>query len=343
MAPLVSILIPAFNAGSTIRDTLQSAIRQTWRRKEIIVVNDGSRDETGAIAEAFAPEGVRVVTQSNRGAAAARNEAFALSSGDYIQWLDADDLLAPDKIAQQVLALGRCSGRTVLSCSWGRFWHRPSRAQFTPTGLWCDLAPLEWLLRKLEENAFMPNAAWLVSRRLIEAAGPWDTRLSADDDGEYFSRVLLASDQACFVPAAKVLYRMSGSSSLSRIGDSPAKMESQFRSIRLHIEYLRSLQDSVRVRRACLQCLQNWLIAFYPERPDLVSAAAELARDLGGELRDPQFSWKYGWLAATCGPRAAKRSQAILRSLHSSLSASWDRAMHAFERSDDGAQNRRSA
>jgi len=340
MTPLVSILIPAFNAGSTVRDSLRSAIGQTWRRKEIIVVNDGSHDDTGATAEEFAPEGVRVVTQPNRGAAAARNAAFSLSSGDYIQWLDADDLLAPDKIEQQMLALDRCSDRAVLSCSWGRFWHRPSRAQFTPTGLWCDLAPLEWLLRKLEENAFMPNAAWLVSRPLIEAAGPWDTRLSADDDGEYFSRVLLASDRACFVPTARVLYRMSGSSSLSRIGDSAAKMESQFRSIRLHIDYLRSVQDSVRVRRACLYCLQNWLITFYPERPDLVSAAAGLARELGGELCHPRFSWKYGWLAATCGPRAAKRSQVILRSVRSSLSASWDKAMHELEQTMTGRGNR---
>src|SRR6266516_2561046 len=137
MEPLVSILIPAFNAQATIADTLASAVRQTWRRKEIIVVDDGSRDRTRSVAGAFAGDGVRVVTQENQGAAAARNTAFSSSAGDYIQWLDADDLMAPDKIAMQLDALNDRSSRerTVLSGSWGRFFHRPSRASFAPSGL----------------------------------------------------------------------------------------------------------------------------------------------------------------------------------------------------------------
>src|SRR6266404_3172364 len=102
MASLVSILIPAFNAQEWIADTLRSAVRQTWQNKEIIVVNDGSSDQTLAIAQEFEPQGVRIFTQKNQGAAAARNKAFSLSQGDYIQWLDADDLLAPNKIALQM-------------------------------------------------------------------------------------------------------------------------------------------------------------------------------------------------------------------------------------------------
>src|ERR1700675_2171159 len=91
-APLVSILIPAFNAQEWIGDTLRSALAQTWANKEIIVVDDGSRDQTAAAARKFEADGVRVVTQKNQGAAASRNNAFALCHGDYIQWLDADDL-----------------------------------------------------------------------------------------------------------------------------------------------------------------------------------------------------------------------------------------------------------
>jgi glycosyltransferase involved in cell wall biosynthesis len=331
MAPLVSILIPAFNARSTLRDTLRSAIGQTWRPTEIIVVNDGSTDDTEAIAQEFVPRGVRVVTQSNGGAAAARNKALSLSKGDYIQWLDADDLLAPDKIEQQMRALDRCSGRAVLSSAWGRFWHRPARAQFNPTGLWCDLTPLEWLLRKMEDNVFMQTATWLVPRRVTEAAGPWDTRLLGDDDGEYFCRVLLSSDQVRFVPAATVLYRVSGVQRLSYVGQSQAKMEALLLSMRLHVAYVRSLEDSVRSRRACIQYLQDSLMVFHPERPDLVSEAMRLARELGGELQGPRFSWKYAWLAATCGPRVAKRAQVILPRVRWSLFARWDKAMHGLE------------
>ena len=101
MKPLVSILIPAFDAQEWIADTIKSAVGQTWPRKEIIVVDDGSRDQTLSIARQFASKEVSVVTQANQGAAAARNHAFSICQGDYIQWLDADDLLAPDKIERR--------------------------------------------------------------------------------------------------------------------------------------------------------------------------------------------------------------------------------------------------
>src|SRR5260221_5088771 len=96
MNPQVSILIPAFNAQQWIADTLRSAIAQTWESKEIIVVDDGSTDQTLAIARRFESACVRGFTQIHRGAAAARNCAFSLCRGDYVQWLDAHDPLAPD-------------------------------------------------------------------------------------------------------------------------------------------------------------------------------------------------------------------------------------------------------
>ena len=106
--PLVSILIPAYNAQGWISDSLRSAIAQTWEPKEIIVVDDGSTDRTLAIARRFESDQLRVVTQSNQGAAAARNKAFSLSRGEYVQYLDADDVLAARKISKQMEALGQC-------------------------------------------------------------------------------------------------------------------------------------------------------------------------------------------------------------------------------------------
>src|SRR6188768_4508586 len=102
MEPLVSILIPAYNAEEWIVETIDSALAQTWARKEIIIVNDGSRDQTLAVARRYESGNVKVVTQENQGAAATRNAAFGFSQGDYIQWLDADDLLAPVKVSSQV-------------------------------------------------------------------------------------------------------------------------------------------------------------------------------------------------------------------------------------------------
>jgi len=233
MKPLVSILIPAYNAEEWIAETLQSAVSQTWENKEIIVVDDGSKDKTFDAAQKFSSQGVRVVKQENRGAAAARNKALSLCGGSYIQWLDADDLLSPDKISRQMaVAQDRQDNRLLLSCAWGGFMYRSNRATFNPTPLWNNLTPAEWLIRKLAQNLYMQPATWLVSRELTEAAGLWNTKLKVDDDGEYFCRVLLQSTEVEFVPVAKVYYRASGSGSLSYIGLSDAKMASQLESMR---------------------------------------------------------------------------------------------------------------
>lgn len=332
MKPFVSILIPAFNASEWIGETLQSAIAQTWERKEIIVVDDGSTDATLAVARRFAAKNVTVVTQENQGAAAARNNAFRRCQGSYIQWLDADDLMSPDKIAKQMEVADRCSRRrTLLSSAWGWFMYRSSRAEFVPTSLWCDLLPAEWLMRKMGQNLHMQTATWLVSRELTEVAGPWDTRLSVDDDGEYFCRVLLKSDGVRFVPEARVFYRLSGVSSLSYIGQSEKKIESQLRSMQLHIGYLRSLEESESVRAACVKYLQTWLMYFYPERPDLVRELERIAAELGGRLVVPQLSWKYSWIRAIFGWSLAKRAQILMPRCKWSIMRSWDKVQSRLD------------
>ena len=118
------------------------------------MVDDGSTDQTRSIVQKFASKTVSVVTQENQGVCAARNKAYKLCQGDYIQWLDADDLLSPDKITKQMEAAEQSqSKRTLLSCGWGYFIFRANKARFVPTSLWCDLSPIEWLLRRWERES----------------------------------------------------------------------------------------------------------------------------------------------------------------------------------------------
>ncbi len=332
MKPLVSILIPAYNAETWISETLKSALAQTWPNKEIIVVDDSSKDRTLAVARKFESDQVKVFTHKNQGAAATRNKAFSLSKGDYIQYLDADDLISPNKISSQLDALGPSTDkRVLLSGSWGQFLYRYHRTKFTASSLWADLTPAEWLTRKMGQNLYMQTASWLTSRELVEAAGPWDTRLLGDDDGEFFCRVLLASHGVKFVPEAKVYYRAAGSSSLSYIGGSEKKREAQMISMKLHVSYLRSLEDSPRARAACVQYLQNWLVFFYPERMDIVEDAQQMAGDLGGQLQQPFLSWKYSWIRTLFGWHLARRAQIMLPNLKWSLIRKWDQTLFRLE------------
>jgi glycosyltransferase involved in cell wall biosynthesis len=332
MKPLVSIIIPAYNAQEWIADAIQSAVGQSWPRKEIIVVDDGSRDRTAEVARRFASKEVAVVSTKNQGAAAARNHGLQLSQGHYIQWLDADDLLAPDKIERQLGALRQLEdARILLSSSWAYFNYRTERARFVTTTLWHDLSPVEWLLRKLGENLHMQTATWLTSRELAEAAGPWDTRLLSDDDGEYFCRVLVASKGTRFVPEARVFYRITPSGRLSQIGASDRKKDAMLIGMKLHIQYLRSLEDSQRVRKACLVYLQTWYDNFYPERPDIVAELQSLAGELQGRLEEPHLRWKYAWMKPMFGWKAAKWAQMALPQLKASCLRQCDKAMYRFE------------
>ena len=313
MPPLVSILIPAYNAEKWIADTLKSALAQTWPRKEIIVVDDGSRDRTLAVAQTFAGAGIKVVSQKNTGASAARNHLLRLSQGDYVQWLDADDLMAPDKIALQMAVAERTGDKRVLySTGWGRFMFRVHAALATPNELWADLTAREWLTYKLERNLFLPVSSWLTSRELCDAAGPWDERLSLDDDGEYFCRVVMAGSRIQFVPGVKFFYRMSGFGSMSNVHPSDKKLESLWLSQQLQIKYLRSLEDSERTRAAGVIYLGNWLLYYYPWRMDLIAAAQKLAAELGGRLELPRVRSKYAVIEKLFGYRRAVQAQATL-------------------------------
>jgi Glycosyltransferases involved in cell wall biogenesis len=343
LKPLVSILIPAYNAGEWISEALHSAVAQTWDSKEIIVVDDGSSDETAAIVSRFKSQGVQLLQQSNQGAAAARNSAFSASSGAYIQWLDADDLLSPDKIASQMAFVEQFGTmKTLYSCAFARFLYRHHRAEFIPGALWCDLSPTEWLLRKMAHNLHMAIETWLVSRELAEAAGPWNTKLLVDDDGEYFCRVLLVSDGIVFVPGAKVYCRNTGAQSLSYIGTSSQKLEAQWCSMQAHIAYLQSLEDSARTRAGAVQYIQNWLGYFHPERRDLVEQMQQMAVSLGGTTQVPRIPWKYSWIQRVFGVALARRAQFLLPRMKWAILRAWDKFLFDFQDAGLAARSGRS-
>lgn len=330
MRPLVSILIPAFNAERWLVETLQSALAQEWPNVEVIIVDDGSRDRTLEVARAFASKQVLVVSQANAGAAAARNKALSLSQGEWIQWLDADDLLAPDKIRKQMEAFEQQPNpRVLLSGPWGAFMSRVNGARFRRTALWQDLAPVEWLLVQLEQNLHMQTATWLVHRELATAAGPWDVRLAAAacDDGEYFSRVILASEGVRFVPDARVFYRVVGNDRLSYVGRSERKMEALLFGLQLYFENLRARDDSPRVRAACVRYLQTTLNDLCPDSAVVMDKAQVMAGSCGGRLSEPTLPRKYALVQRALGRTQAKRVQLGYNGLKSSMFRSFDAAL----------------
>ncbi len=312
MQPLVSILIPAYNAERWLAQTLQSALAQSWPRREVIVVDDGSRDQTLAVAKRFEGPNVRVVHQANAGASAARNHAFTLAQGDCIQWLDADDILHRDKITHQMhAAAAHGDPNALMTAAWGRFFNDPSRTRYEPGPLWQTLAPKDWLIQKFQHNAFMMLDAWLIPRTLALRAGPWDEQLSFDDDGEYACRLVAHSSQVVFVGDARCSYRSGNSGSLSwqtaaNVNASARAQASALRAVGLSIQQLLRLDHSPAAQQACLQLVQDTYPLFYAHNAVLRADCEALAASLGGRLHAPAESRSFAAVRRAVGRPVAE-------------------------------------
>jgi glycosyltransferase involved in cell wall biosynthesis len=296
--PRVSILIPCYNAAAWVTQTLESALAQTWPHKEILVVDDGSRDNSREIVRRYESRGVRLIEQPNSGASAARNRAIAEAKGDYLQFLDADDLISPDKLATQLAAL-RGDTEKVASCAWGRFTTDPMAAVFADEVVCHDFAPIDFLVR-CSEGFMMHPSAWLVPRALAQRAGPWNETLTLNDDGEYFCRVLLAGKGIVFVPGPRSFYRSGLPGSLSQRRDERSR-RSQFRSVELIAERLLAAEDSPRTRRAVANYFQRFIHDFFPAPADLMDRAAANVAGLGGSDLPPPMGPKTALLARVLG------------------------------------------
>ena|SRR5205823_7599306 len=309
---LVSILIPVYNAETFVAEAIQSALDQTWPAKEVIAVDDGSTDRSPEILEDFRPR-IRIIGQENRGASAARNRALNEAQGEFIQFLDADDLLARNKIEVQMQRLVSAPQDRVASGAWGRFTDRPENTVFISEPVWKDSDSVDWLINSWLGGGMMPCHAWLTPRALIDKAGPWNEDLSTNDDGEYFARILLSSSGVVFCGDARVYYRSGLPKSLSQ---SPGvnHIESVYRSLELCAAHLLAKEDSVRTRRACATQFQRFIYDVYPQSPDLVRQAEAKVRELGGSDLQPGGGHLFQVTSKTLGWKTARRVQRIGRS-----------------------------
>lgn len=303
MKSLVSILIPCYNSEKWLAETIQSALAQTWKKKEIIIVNDGSTDNSSTVAKSFESSIVKVISQKNQGASAARNTALRECQGDFIQYLDADDLLAPNKIELQIELLANNDSKFVASGEWARFYQQPTEALFISEPVWEDMFSVDWLVCSWNGGGMMHPGAWLIPYKVSEKAGAWNENLSLNDDGEYFSRVVLASQGVKFCQGAKTYYRSGITSSLSS-SKSEKAYQSAFIALSLSADNLLATENSDRTRHACATVFQRFVHEVYPNLPDLTRIAEVKVNKLGGSNFQPTggnifqlFSRIIGWKA----------------------------------------------
>jgi len=279
---MVSVIIPAYNSESYIAETLNSVFAQTYKDLEIIVVDDGSKDGTVEIIKKYELAGVICLTQHNKGACAARNIGYKNSSGDFIQFLDADDILSPDKIEKQLQQLLTTKNyqNKIIHCRWGRFY-QDNTADVRWWGphelIRRDLKPADWLVA----NHMSMTGCWLTPRQLIEKGGLWDESLKKNQDGEFFSRLMMHAEEVLYCDEVRVYYRSDVATSVSR-NKSSAAAESSLKAIDLIASYLFALETSNRTRLATANMYQDFIYANFISFPELAQIAEEQVKALGG-------------------------------------------------------------
>jgi len=320
MSPLVSVIIPCKDAALWLAEAIQSCLDQTWSAIEVIVVDNGSTDDSVAIAQAFEDPRVVVTHCERAGASAARNVGLTFARGDFVQFLDADDMLHRDKIRLQLDRLARSPRGTVASGAWTTFRNDPAKAVLMPEPVWRDFAPGEFMICSWLGGGMMPVFGWLTPRSVIDKAGRWNEELSLDDDGEFFVRVNLASTGVVFCNGSRGFYRKSERPRLSSRAD-PDALASGFKATKLSSEALLAACNSPEAVKACAYNFQRFIYYAYPAVPDLVRIAERRVQELGGA------DWKLGGgpalqvLSACFGWKVAKRCQfawkRVLASFHS--------------------------
>ncbi|RZL55312.1 MAG: glycosyltransferase family 2 protein [Pedobacter sp.] len=301
MKPLVSIIIPVYNAERYLSQTIQSAINQTWENKEIIIVNDGSTDDSLNIAKAFENTWIKVLDQTNKGAGSARNYGLRESSGDFIQFLDADDILNFDKIEHQLNIL-LDKPNCLIGCNWVRFKEniKNTIGPINPSHIInVNLSVYSWLIAR----ETMVIHAWLTPKKLINKAGGWNEELSYNDDGEYFCRVVALSEEVLFTEQTIVFYRTEDINSMSTI-NSINKITSAYDAVQSFEMVLKNFPVTLRSEKAIANAYKEILYISYPKYIDIYNLCkkksilklADLEYDAGGLLATlvkNTLGWKF--------------------------------------------------
>jgi len=166
--------MPCHNAERYLGEAIESVLNQTYKNIELIVVNDGSTDQSWEVLERYKGRGVKVVTEKCGSASKARNRAYWEARGEYIKFFDADDLISPEMIERQV---ARLNGRqdAVAMSEWGRFYNDDIKTfRPNPQSVWRNMCGVDWLVESIRDAQPMMQAGmFLIPRSLAEKTGPW--------------------------------------------------------------------------------------------------------------------------------------------------------------------------
>ena len=256
--PNISVIIPAYNAENTIKETINSVLNQTFTDFELIVINDGSQDSTLEIVSSISDHRVRVFSYPNAGVSAARNRGISEARGKYISFIDADDLWTPDKLEAQLTAL-QANPQAAVAYSWTDWIDESGR--FLRSGGHIKLngnVYSQLLLRDFVESGSNP----LICKQALIKVGGFNESLKPAADWDMWLRLAAHYEFFC-IPASQILYRVSPNSMSSNIWqmetESSEIIERSFAQAPESLQYLKRQVLAERYKYLTLKAVEGKL------------------------------------------------------------------------------------
>lgn len=309
MQPKVSIVMPIYNAASFLEKGLNKIAEQTYPNIELIIIDDGSTDNSLEIAKRFESDKIKLLSVPNGGAAIARNKGLEIATGDYIQFMDIDDYIDPEKIEKQVFAL-REHPRKVAVCNYINFFRdeelKHPKIADQRAFIYSTDDPARFLLNLWGANGqsnFIQTNCWLTPRSVINKSGYWRAYRCPDDDGEFFTRVLLSSNGIIYTPGVYNYYRREFSGNKLSTSSQRKYLQNVLLTIDLKFSYLKNRSPEDELNRAFARQYLNFAVYHYPAHRILTSIALRRYKSFGIQVKPPRlgnavvemFKTLFGW------------------------------------------------
>lgn len=258
--PLISVIIPVYNGEKTIRETIESVLNQSCRDFELLVINDGSQDRTLEIVESIQDPRLKVFSYPNAGQSTSRNRGIALATGEYISFIDADDLWTPDKLEAQVKVLQE-NPQAAVAYSWTNWIDESSQL----LGKGSHITEKGEVFAKLLLNDFVANGSnSLIRRQALTEVGGFDASVTPAEDWDMWLR-LAAHYEFVAVPSSQILYRISPNSASFNVWKMEASslkvIEKAFAQAPESLQYLKRKSLGNRYKYLTYKSIEG-----YPER-----------------------------------------------------------------------------
>ncbi len=283
----VSVIIALYNAEQFIAETLSSVVGQSYPNIEIIVVNDGSTDESSKVVEQLNIPNLKLFNRPNSGQCASSNFGIQQATGELIKFLDADDILATDCIEKMIVKWRENPNRLVFG-EWHYFANNIQHISWNQSPIYKDYTnALDWYVDTLNKaGSMLAGWMWLIPKSILEKAGGWDERLHLMNDFEFSTRLILHSDGIGFANEAIHYYRKGLTSAMtSKMNDRIAL--SIYTGVNEAYKNVMVVENSSRMRLAFANQFQKWVYQFYPAHKELAQKMEITIQELGGSSLPP--------------------------------------------------------